>query len=330
MNPEIVGLLERAGVCPAVTWRDVVVTRNFGPVPPPDGSIGVLRNLGFNLIVLEGGSPEHFCKVRPSDYAPLQRETVARASLAGHTGFLMVPPATYAASEQVAVQVGPFLDGAHYGRVIRAHSSGDCVRSLSQILDGAAALSSFAADGAEVFADASVRVRVSDEAARSLDYATRAVGFDPRELDALSTSLGDVGDVPLRPQHGDFWWRNIVVVDDRPWLIDLEDYGEIRVPLFDDFTMVTSTLRLRRGSRVSGLEALLEEDETAEACRELLASRAESDGVDKAQLDGLLTFHVIHRAYTVQRRGGPDFAAPYLEQARCLAEHLVTRGNLLS
>ena len=329
-------LLAAAGVARGFGWRDVVVRQSYAPVPQLVAATATEPwSRGFNLVVLSRGVPAYFCKCRPGGDALLERETRFRTLLAGAGGVgLSVPPARAASSSRIAVQVGPFLRGDHYGRIVTGQSSSAYVKTLREILEGATELWKLAQRTCAGVRSPSASIVLIEAARESLADVAILGALEPELLAALTTALRDAGEVPPFPQHGDFWWQNVLLAEGQFWAIDFDSLGDVQVPLYDDLTMMCTTLRLRPGAGDTGFERLLAEGLEARACRELLAEDASAAGLAPSQLDGVLVYHLAHMASSVKRRGGtmrgPMHAAEHVAAVRRAAELLASgqRGLL--
>ena len=60
----------------------------------------------------------------------------------------------------------------------------------------------------------------------------------------------------------------------------------------------------------------------AVACRQVLAARAASEGVDLSQLDGVLAYYVTYKAFVVNMRTGTLHGRWHLDDVRYVAERL--------
>jgi hypothetical protein len=332
VNRELARLLVEAGVSGDIDWRDTVVLFNYAPVPPPAANAEEANwNRGFNLALLRRGKPTFFCKCRPPGDPVLERETAVRSCLAGHRpDGVSVAPVRAAASSRIAIQVSPFLLGPHYGRIARGQTTSQYLRTLGTALHGAAQLADLALRECAVVSVPSDPIVLSEVAAESLTDAAGLAALDDAQKAALTRAVIEAGAVPARPQHGDFWWQNLLMVDGHLWAIDFDSYGEVLVPLYDDLTLALTTIRLRTSGAVDGFVRLLSSDDDARACRALLTRRALDEGLHPTQLDGVLVYYVTHLASTVNRRGGPVFSAPHVAAVRHAAERLAAgqRGLL--
>ena len=332
MNHEILRLLIEAGANGDVEWCDVVMLYNYAPVPPPYARASIPAwNRGFNLTVLSHGQPAFFAKCRPAGEPILQRATAIRSCLASdQSAGLAVPAARVASSERISVQVSRFLRGPHYGHVVRRQPTRTYVESLRSVLAGNATLSRRAQRECLGAWSSSATIGVAESASASLADVAALAMLDSGERKALDTAVMNAGEVPSRPQHGDFWWQNLLVADGRVWVIDFDSYGEVRVPLFDDVTLILGTLGLRAGGAVAGLARLVSGEAEGRECRGLLAERADAEGLTASQVDGTLIYFLAHMASSVHRRGGSRFGAPHVAALRFAAQRLADGKRLLS
>lgn len=330
MNRQIMKLLADTGLPFDVDWQDVIVS--LAPSPTGDTySDDDDWHGGFNLVVLDDGIPAYYCKFRPTGDSGLARETRVRQHLRrGTPGTLSVPDVRTASSETIDVQVTPFIRGSHYGRIVTKQSSDEFLQTVGSVLAGAGRLSDVAEETGLGGDSGLMSIGLADAAAEHLDYIAPLMDLSTKARDALAAVLAGAGDVPCRPQHGDLWWRNLLVDEDRVWVIDLEDYGTLQVPLYDDFTLLTSTIALRSDGSTGDMECLFGDTAESRGCRDLVAARAVSEGLNRRQLDGVLAYHVVHRASVVHRRAGVPYADPHLANVRFVADSIAAGRTLFS
>ena len=330
MNPELARLLSEAGITEKIGWQNIVALQNYAPLPAVVRTGSAPWSRGLNLAVVLRGQPLFFCKCRPANDVVIERETAIRSTLAGdRPGGISVAPVRLVSSARISVQVSPFVPGAHYGRFVPTQSASVYLATLRMALVGMATLADLAVRECPFVRPPVPSVLLSAAAADCLrDLAARA-GLDANEEMALISAVHDAGEVPSRPQHGDFWWQNLLVTKGQLWAIDFDGYGEVSVPLYDDLTLMLTTMVLRAGGVVGGLVRLMSTDAEAIACRALLAERAASERVRDSQLDGILVYYLTHIAFTVQRRGSSEWAAPHFEAVRYVAKRLANGDRSL-
>jgi hypothetical protein len=332
MNAILTGLLRRAGVEESVDWKRATVLYNYAPVPPPEVGGDMIRwNRGFNLVISAQGEPRYFAKCRPFDDHVLEWETEIRSVLAGRRpGSVSVGWVKTATEGPMTVQVSPFLLGPHYGTIVGRQPSAVYVDALRRILTGMRELAAVAVSQCIRLRQHNSTVVLADEIRESLDEAAALIDLTTAERTALAEAAALVGSVAAAPQHGDLWWQNLIAVKGELWAIDFDSYGNIRVPMFDDFTLTLTTLGLRSGGVVEGLDALMSNSAEAASCRTLLAEQAQAAGLRVTHLNGLLVYYLVTMASTIYRRGGRVYSAPYLTAVRHAAGILASGKPLLT
>jgi hypothetical protein len=307
-----------------VDWRSVVTLYNYAPIPPPSSKTTIAGwNRGFNLVILAGRAPKYFVKCRPANDATLKRETVIRTSLAGNRPHgVSVAPVRGASSARIAIQVSPFLKGPHFGRVVETQSPAAYIATLRSVLEGAAELSRLAVRDCALVRSPTSTINLPESAAEILANVATLASLSADEQAALAGVVAEAGTVPARPQHGDFWWQNLIMDGGQLWAIDFDSYGDIQVPLFDDLTLALTTIGVRAGGTVQGLDRIISADDEAREWRRLVVDRALADGLSESQLDGLLTYYLAKMAATVHRRGGAAFSAHHVDAVRWIAKRL--------
>jgi len=333
MNREFLQLLREAGIPEGTDWRDVLLTQNYAPIPALAGTTARYgRERGFNMVVRTRGVPTFFCKCRPREDRVLKWETTIRTCLAGtRDGGLSVPQARVVLSSRMALQVGPYLAGVRYGRVVERQSTMEYLDTMRILLEGLAVLVTLARANITGMGGPEERIVLREAADESLADISGMAAFEPGLRAALDAAVSEGGVVPSVPQHGDYWCQNVLLTDRHVWAIDFDIYGEVRVPLYDDLAMLYTTIGLRRAGAGDVLERLMADEPEALACRRLLGERSRAMGLADDQVDGALVYYLAHMASTVSRRGGPVHAAPYVETLRQAARLLATgRRGLLA
>lgn len=325
-------LLSQAGVSREVGWHDIIVVQSFR-----SSAVGAASALqsnfgGFNFVIVNRRKPEFFVKCRAAGNAALARETKVQSCLArSRPGNFLVPSVRAAESHRLVLQVSPFVQGSHYGRIVSKQSTEDYLATLRSILFGVADLSSFAQDNCPEIAIGESPLELHSSAEESLEYVARHAPLDDPLTQALSTTLSRTGPVPGRPQHGDLWYQNVLVTERSLWGIDWEHYASVRCPLYDDVALTRSTFQLRSRYRNGGIQGLLGPDPEAVACRRLLMARAESEGIDTGKIDGILAYSLLRWAATVNRRAGPSHGRRHLADVQYVARQFAEgRRGLLA
>jgi hypothetical protein len=219
--------------------------------------------------------------------------------------------------------VAPFIRAPRFDQLVAAQPTRLYLATLRRVLDGVRELVCHSQATCPDLKRDDTPLDLPVAARTLLDYVASHAALDHDLIEALEKALTLAGTTPSRPQHGDLWAQNVLIDRAVLWVIDLEHYGTVSCPLYDGFTLLTSTIRLRRsGDR--GIKGLLGSDREALACRQLLAAQAAADGVDVAKLDGLLVYYVIHRASTVSMRAGQLHGRPHFDDVRSIAQFLAS------
>jgi hypothetical protein len=213
---------------------------------------------------------------------------------------------------------------------VRTQSTASYLKTLRTLLEGVADLARLALLGCDGVRPASTTVLLHQAASHSLADVAMIAALDPQFSAALTAAVSDAGEVPSIPQHGDFWWQNVLMANGHVWAIDFDAYGDVRVPLYDALTMMITTMPLRPSAAGTGIERLLAGGAEARACRELLAERATASGLTPSQMDGVLVYYLAHMASTVNGRAGEKFSGPHVADLRHAAQLLASgkRGLL--
>lgn len=327
MNAELFDLLRQLGVPADGAWHDVLMLENYAPVPPLPTHKALHWQRGFNLAILVHGKPEYFVKCRPAHDPVLQRATATRSVLAGHRpGGVSVSDARFASSERISVQVARFLRGPSFGAGLRTEDAATLQHQIRNILRSHADLARLARQECEYLRAPTETISLEAASLGSCAYLRQHDILDEQAAGTLAGVMSRSGSVTLLPQHGDFWFQNLLVVAGDVWVIDFEEYGQIQVPLFDDLTLVLATLARRAGGRTEGLRRFLAPDPEGQAWRQLIAERAAAERIEPSQMDGILIFYLTQMAEQIHRRGGMTFGGPHLAALRYAADQLVA-GN---
>ena len=229
-----------------------------------------------------------------------------------------MPVARYARSDRLELQVSDFLEGVPYSRIVPRQRERTCLRTMHDVLHGLSyALSRIDDDRRGVGP-----IDLVAEASGCLTHLQSHLSLSGEQWDALSAALSRAGQLPCCPQHGDLWAENIIMAGGKQWVIDFETFGEVQVPLYDDLTLVLSALSLRRRGGGNVVDDLLRDKRLSSRCRGLLVSRSVAAGLRPDQLDGVLVFHLLHRASSVTRRAGPGHAVGHCNAVRAVAGRL--------
>ncbi|MDT8369752.1 MAG: hypothetical protein RQ745_11130 [Longimicrobiales bacterium] len=329
MNRRLRELLREAGVEGPIRSDEIVMLHNNAPVPT-----GLIDSpwarwpWGFNFIVLHRGRARWFCKCRAASDPGLRREAdVAERLGSVRTASIRVPAVRYVTSGRFALQVAEFLDGVPLDRRISGRDPRKLRARVDLVLSGLAELLTgylrdLSSPGGEVV--------VEDDAAPTLQSVITRLALDTDSRDALKDALSRAGRVRATPQHSDLWTSNVLEVHGVPWVIDFETFGDVRVPLYDDLTLVSSTLDQWLGEDPGVPHSLFREGPVVRDFIDLLAARAAKAGLDPGQLDGILVFQLVRRSFDVAGAPGRTDAGRHDEAVRSVAKRLATgRTGLL-
>jgi hypothetical protein len=219
-----------------------------------------------------------------------------------------------------------------YGRIATKQARSAYLATVDAILAGVHDLSDHAESACPSLRLEEQSIDLLESAREATDYVAMRGPLEDELVAALASTLAAAGTVPARHQHGDLWHQNLLIEGRRRWVLDFEHYGTVRCPLYDDLTLLGSTLALRSGVETSGIKRLMDSEPEPASCRAMLTTRAVADGVDLSQLDGILAFHVLYRAWMVHTRAGPLHGKSPLDDVRYVAQRLARgeRGLLLT
>jgi hypothetical protein len=276
-----------------------VIVRNVGPLlatAPLEGD--VISNRGFNALVFAGGKdPTHFLKVRPAGHLQFHREAEITVRLAQDPSVRhLVSGACTFVEGPARVLAEEFIDGLALDLVIRKRQrrdwhvlAADVIRSarplLHAIAEGVGPSDSCAVKPFELLADLEL---------------LRSLGLDAAAAQRLGRLI-ESAPLPMRPQHGDFWPRNILQVGGDWRVLDFESCGEVVLPLYDVFHMIRGCGEAVSMGRRSWLE--LWEDAGSNAQALVTEVRHAARGLDIQAIEAALAAYLIEFAARLHRRG---------------------------
>lgn len=216
------------------SWSDVTIVRNVGPLVTASPMAGDnISSRGLNALVsAPHGPPTHFLKLRPLWNAHFEREAAVTVRLSQDARCAALLPASQCfVAGPARVLAQSFIEGQALDVLIRTgrapawHAlAADILHVAAPMLAAIAALGSTAAveRAADLKDDLDVLVQLGLDAGVCAELAGR--------LRAVS--------LPLTPQHGDFWPRNVLRANDGWRFLDFESCGELAPPLFDVFHFI--------------------------------------------------------------------------------------------
>lgn len=319
MNRELSALLESAGVRPAPAWEEMLLVKNDALLPADPHHDTAL---GFDLVVLDRGTPRHYCKVRPTDTPGFRRESELRRRLADDDlGTFRVPTASFARGTRIEVQVSPFVAGDTLQSAIVAGDDDRVLSAIRAVIRDLDAIALRARTLTDLMPAHDSMLRLAERAEPSLESVSSGAALEPGARRALGAVLQAAEPVPAIPQHGDLWGRNILLEGDKGWLLDLESFGLSWTPLYDVFHLALTTAWSGAGDGHDDLTTFLSDRRLAAGCRAALVEEARRFGFDAAQCDGLFALYLIEMSADLIRRnaGSTTHAAPFLRALHDLA-----------
>lgn len=309
-------------------WSRALLVQSEGEIPPSRATPGDHPwNRGFNMILLgPGGVPRHFCRCRHAADEAARRAFAIQATLCGVPELKhIIPPTHDASDDRIQVQLSAFQSGERYDSLAARLGQSAWEESLEHILEAADLLSTRAAAALPGLLQTGP---VSLVTASAMHLATlQSAGVAGADLEILTAALAAAGAVPRRLQHGDLWTRNIIWARGSCWLLDLDLFGLVQVPLYDVFELVRSSSELRGLLRPSTgsawLPRMARADATARAGRRVIARARKRLGLTAHQTTGVLTYFVVDTAARLYGRGAPPaLEAPYFADVETLARTL--------
>ena len=210
---------------PGLEWDRVAVARNIGPLLPSVELQGdLVANRGLCAVVGDRrGQPLWFCKVRPAHHELFRHEAAITAELASELAVTgVVPEARTAVAGSVAILATRWVPG----------------HSLSRALGSAGGAAWERLAGRALAAGDAVRAVLSRRPVEGpMPGAAEGFATDLRLATGRAEVDGDLRaaleGLPPRPQHGDFWPRNLRGTDSAWTVLDFERSGLETLPLHD-------------------------------------------------------------------------------------------------
>ena len=122
----------------------------------------------------------------------------------------------------------------------------------------------------------------------------------------LERALAAGHDAPARLQHGDLWPPNVLVDRGHWYVLDLELFGRIRVPLYDLLHMLHICSDVRRPGGRTGrpwIERISTGDASEAAPLALIRRIATRQGLSPVAMFATVVYYVVDIAARVKARG---------------------------
>jgi hypothetical protein len=286
------------GLAP-LQWSDIVMVRNVGPLVAKSFLSGdLISNRGFNAALIgRSGAPTHFLKVRPACHEAFRSETEVTLAISSHAATsVLVPPATTFVEGPARVLASDFAPGTCLEVLLARGSVSPWHTAAADAIERAAALWPVLA---ELDLGGSVGRTGGPEWAKAVDDL-RSLGVTPEATREIAAPLAGFAPAP-RLQHGDFWPRNVLCAREGWTLLDFENCGEIRLPLYDVFHMVRGCAVAANGAHANWLATWADAGASGRRLGRLVRRLAE--GMDYDAIEAALVGYLVDFVSRLHRRG---------------------------
>lgn len=338
MRPRLQRLLAAAGVpLPAdgtLPWERLIVVNSIGPLAATASNIGRnVWNRGLQIVLLsDGGQPTHYCKFRAlHPLAMVHLESVLLEAFSAHPSCGRIVPSTrLARDDRLEVQVARFVAGDRLDRVL-PHVSLEAREALTErVLEAARTLATAARDIAVLAPRLQAPVSLLRQSESALALLTE-LGVDAADTATIRAALEEAGEVPAIAQHRDLWPKNLVRAPDGTCqIIDLDEYGDVVVPLYDALHFLRSgDQSARPDAERLWLQRIVNDDPSARMMRTVLMRDAGRLQLSVRQTLGCLLFYLVDFPVSIHLRETPEafwgryrdelpLAAAWLREAKSL------------
>jgi hypothetical protein len=307
---------------------DLVVVHNTGAIPPVrSASNGAAGQPGFNVLVAERGRPIYFCKCRPAGDPALAHEAAVgeilsrEPSTAAH-----VPAFHFERGGVMDILVVRRLSGRPYHELLVTQSTREWLSSVEQVIGVVEGMATYL--GAAIPAlRGPAALRVSEEGRWALAALQTEQGLAARRADALARALAGGDQVAPVLQHGDLWPPNVLVDGSSWYILDLDLFGRIRVPLYDLFHMLCICSEVRQPEPAAGrpwAQRLVDGDPSEAGARDLVRRTAHRHGLSSSAAFAAFVYYVVDITARVKARGAWTASwRAYLAQSARLADLII-------
>jgi hypothetical protein len=302
----IADLLRADGDTRTPRWDDLLVQRNSAPLPTPYPGADTMWNRGFDFLLLDGGTPTHYCRCRSAGDARARRASEIRARLSKSPELArLVPPSHFVVADDRLVEITRYIGGRLLNGEIPGLHHDLLARDARKVL---AANRLITRQGERIIAslrDPRPVVPLLGEARAALSFVADA-GLGEARVEALRGALASAGTVPPRSQHGDLWPANVLRCGDDFVIVDFEVFGEVRVPLFDVFHFLRHCVMQRDRHSRPLLDILQGGGPDATLFGTIVAEESVLDGLSAIQGGGAFVYYLTVMAASIRGRKGPE------------------------
>jgi hypothetical protein len=307
---------------------DAAIVHNAGAIPPVRSAArGASGEPGFNVLLAVRGRPTYYCKCRPAGDPPLAHEGAIGKILSREPSTAAHVAASHLERTGVMdVLVVRRLRGRPYHELLVKQNDAAWLSSVELVIGLVERMAACVAAAMPALRGPAA-LSIADEGRWALSALEAEQSLAPHRVDALAATLVQAGEVTPQLQHGDLWPPN-VIVDGMSWyILDLELFGRIRVPLYDLLHMLHVCSDVRRSEAVdrrAWVERLLDDDPAEAGARDLIRRAAHQQGLSASSAFGALVYYVVDVAARVRARGAwsADWRE-YLAEAARLADLII-------
>jgi Phosphotransferase enzyme family len=228
------------------------------------------------------------------------------------------------------------LPGRPYYELLEKQSDGEWLASVERVVGLVERLAACVATATPI-TGVPGELHLADEARWALTALQAEDGLTPERAQVLEMTLARGGAVSARPQHGDLWPPN-VLVDRASWyILDLELFGRVQMPLYDLFHMLHICSNVRRPDTPDRrwVERLVAGDQGEAGARDLVRRTAERQALSASTVFATLAYYLVDATARVRARGAwtadwRDYLAQVARLADLILAGIATPDRLLT
>jgi hypothetical protein len=307
---------------------DLVVVHNTGAIPPVRSAANATAGQpGFNVLVAERGRPIYFCKCRPAGDPALAHEAAVGEILSREPATAAhVPAFHFERGGVMDILVVRRLPGRPYHELLVKQSDREWLSSVELVIGLVEGMATYVTAAIPALRGPDA-LRVAEEGRWALAALQAEQGLVARRADALALALAGGDEVTPRLQHGDLWPPNVLVDGRSVYILDLDLFGRVRVPLYDLFHMLCICSEVRRpetADRRPWAQRLVDGDPSEAGARDLIRRAASRHGLSSSATFAAFVYYVVDITARVKARGAwtADWRE-YLAQAARLADVII-------